>query len=325
MLTAPRRFTARLASTFAAALLLSGLVVAPPAARAQDASSGVTKYQYFPFDVPASLGSVTIPRAVNNKGAIAGRFFNPSTGNLDGFLYEQGKFTDVVVPASGSVVTTLRALNNNGEAVGQYATTADDSVATHLFRRANNGTVTLIPDPVAGSEIYAPYQINDFGTVVGYYFDANFNQHGFILDKAGHCRTYDYPGSAGGTSLGGINNAGQMTGSYLDANFHPHGFLLDNNLHIIRTIDNPAARATVPLNLNNAGQTVGYDFRGPSYQRGQGFLLDLNTGGFSPVMFPATRYYTTCFGINDAGLVVGNWIAADGTEGGFLAVPVASL
>jgi len=61
--------------------------------------------------------------------------------------------------------------------------------------------------------------INPQGDIVGTYYDADFNQHGFLL-KNGHFFTVDVPGSLVGvsgtlqTQANGVNAAGDIVGDY---------------------------------------------------------------------------------------------------------------
>jgi hypothetical protein len=61
---------------------------------------------------------------------------------------------------------------------------------------------------------------------VGFYYDANFLAHGFLLSH-GQYTTIDDPnagtGFNQGTAVDGINDQGQMVGCYIDANGVMHG------------------------------------------------------------------------------------------------------
>jgi hypothetical protein len=64
--------------------------------------------------------------------------------------------------------------------------------------------------------------------MVGYYFDASNNVHGFL--KVGDIYTpFDYPG-ANATYPSGINTSGQIVGTYSDAS-GGHGFIATPNIY----------------------------------------------------------------------------------------------
>jgi ribosomal protein L14 len=75
--------------------------------------------------------------------------------------------------------------------------------------------------------------INDSGTVVGIYRDANLVRHGYLRQPDGTFVSFDDPNAAqlplSATSLGtdprGINVNGAVAGFYTDANGVRHGFI----------------------------------------------------------------------------------------------------
>jgi probable HAF family extracellular repeat protein len=76
-------------------------------------------------------------------------------------------------------------------------------------------TFTTLDDPSGGTEAYG---INDFGQIVGLYFDASNHAHGFLY-TGGTFTTLDDP-SATSTLAQGINDNGQIVGLYVDASNH---------------------------------------------------------------------------------------------------------
>ncbi len=307
----------------AALVALALTTVVLTAARAQDASPDTTHYQFFPFNVPASLGTLTEARDINNKGIAIGDYLNAADGATHGFIYEQGQFTDVAVP--GAVGTLLTAINGENEAVGIYFT----NDAQHLFLRAPDGSLQRLPDPVMPGSSPDAYGINNSGTIVGDETDSSGSTHGFILSKGGKARVYDYPGSPF-TVLRGINNAGQSVGLYYDTQYNQvRGLILEKN-GTARSIYVPGAKLTSLFRINSAGDEVAGDcfFSSSSISNhlGHGFTLNLSTGIYTVVTFPGPGKGTHLFGLNDSGIVAG---AHDYTDGGanvqgFLAVPQAS-
>ncbi len=74
-----------------------------------------------------------------------------------------------------------------------------------------NGTYQNInvPDVLAT----APAGINKSGKIAGWFFDANFNQYGFVRTSGGVFTAVNYPGSDGGTQVNGINDHGVLCGN----------------------------------------------------------------------------------------------------------------
>jgi probable HAF family extracellular repeat protein len=69
--------------------------------------------------------------------------------------------------------------------------------------------------------------INDRGQIIGNFFDAGGNRHGFLLDNDMFTQI-DHPD--GLTATSGINDRGQIGGAFEDAGGVFHGYLLDNGV-----------------------------------------------------------------------------------------------
>jgi len=77
--------------------------------------------------------------------------------------------------------------------------------------------------------------INNAGQVVGFYYDASGEQHGFLKDSSGYT-TIDYPGAVT-VNLYGINNNGQILGVYSTGDNTIHGFIKSGSSYT--TFDHP--------------------------------------------------------------------------------------
>jgi hypothetical protein len=113
------------------------------------------------------------------------------------------------------------------------------------------------PDAVNGTY---PYSINAEGAIIGPFWDAVSNEHGFLRSRDGSLTTIDVPGAAG-TEPGTINAGGEIVGDYLDPSGVYHGFLRNRRGDII-TFDIPGAgtgpgEGTIPQPLNNGGTVAG--------------------------------------------------------------------
>ncbi len=256
-------------------------------------------YLFAPFDVPGASYAGTSAFGINDKGTIVGNY-GVLSGGVDGFVFENGVFTDVPVPDSPFVF--LYGINNRGVAVGSYY--SQDFSASYGLLYAPDGTLTTLPDPVSGASHVAAFGINDAGTIVG-----SVDGHGFILRK-GVYTLFDFPGAAHGTSLHGINNAGQIIGIWSDAAYHAHSFILvQGDLFPIAV---PGAVSTGCLGISNNGLIVGWYEKGGKHH---GFVLE--AGLFSRLDYPGS-FDCDPFGINDAGVVVGTY---QFESLGFVAVP----
>src|SRR5205823_14636081 len=84
--------------------------------------------------------------------------------------------------------------------------------------------------------------INTAGDIVGYYFDASNNGHGFLL-SGGTYTTIDYPG--GYNFLAGINDLGMIVGSVQFNNGGGFGFLYDVQTGVFTEVNYPGASTTL--------------------------------------------------------------------------------
>ena len=76
---------------------------------------------------------------------------------------------------------------------------------------------------VPGATLTVAEGINNRGEIGGVYFDADGNQHGFVLSN-GTYTSIDVPGGAN-TGVFSINATGEIVGSYDDANGITHGYI----------------------------------------------------------------------------------------------------
>src|SRR5262245_16967392 len=214
--------------------------------------SATPQYTFSSIDVPAELGSSTSAYGINNLGVLAGNFVTVE-GNLGGFIFQRRQFVHVTVAgADPADHGALNDVNDLGQAVGAFA----DGVTgvEHSFIRQRNGQITVLADATPDAPLTEVTGINNLGTMVGFYFDADFTAHGFTLFRNAY-KTYDYPGALR-TILTRINDRGQITGIRLDADGHRRGFVLHNG-HTT-TLDVPGSLNTRTGGINNRGDVVGY-------------------------------------------------------------------
>lgn len=283
--------------------LIALCLVGPPAVGAY---SYVPEYTFSTVDVPAELGAFASAYGINNAGVVVGNFVTVD-GNLDGFLVQKGDFTDVAVPGVTSDSRgALNDVNDRGQAVGGFT---DDSGDSHSFVMDRHGEFAVLPD-VPGAVLAEATGINNSGDIIGFYFDAGFAPHGFIV-RDGVYTTYDYPGSSR-TLLTRINDRGQITGIRLDADGHRRGFVLQKD-GVTTTIDVPGSRNTRTGGINNQGQIVGY--YDDADMVSHGFLF--KDGVYTTLDFPGASD-TVLLDINDRGVIAGTY---DGFTFGLVAKP----
>jgi hypothetical protein len=161
--------------------------------------------------------------------------------------------------------------------------------------------------------------INNWGTITGYYLDADNVFHGFVRSPDGKFTSFEAPGAdttAGdfnGTAPNAINDAGAITGVYYDANNEGHGFLRSpDGKFATFDVTGGTIGTTTPIALNLEDAIVGYYLD----QNGvfQGFLRKPDgsfktwSGPAACDTTPATGCYGTgAFGINVFGTITGSY------------------
>jgi probable HAF family extracellular repeat protein len=130
----------------------------------------------------------TLPRAVNNSGAIVGQYIDAS-GLTHGFLYRNGTFTTIDAPGAGTNParglvcgffnpegTLATGISASGVIVGDICT--DTGLSGWVL---SNGKFSSLNDPNAGPlGTYVGASSENGRLVGGAYFDAGGLQHGFV-------------------------------------------------------------------------------------------------------------------------------------------------
>src|SRR5262249_10131967 len=119
-----------------------------------------------------------------------------------------------------------------------------------------NSSSSVINLDYPGAQKTEAHDINDFGQVVGTWFDSNSIAHEFFY-SSGSYSFFDAAGAVNGTFGEGINNANVVVGYYIDTFRHAHGFVLQPT-GPITTLDVPGATQTFLTGINDLGQITGY-------------------------------------------------------------------
>jgi probable HAF family extracellular repeat protein len=268
-------------------------------------------YRFQEFDVPTEWGDNTSAYGNNNSGKIVGNYVTRN-GELHGFIFENGQFTDVFLPeADRASRGYLNDINDEAISIGgfNYPKRVDHDQVVHAFKRSSDGVITVLPDAAPGALLTEAAGINNSGIIVGFYHDAISARHGFILSN-GIYTTYDKPGAAR-TLLTGINDQGKIVGFYRGIDLVAHGFTLFNG--ITEDVNYPGSSETKLHGINKNGQIVGeyLDDVGVTH----GFLFE--KGKYTKLDFPGS-FDTALLGINDDGMIVGSY---NGFSRGLIGIP----
>lgn len=289
--------------TSAVAILVTALVI-PLAALA---------LAFTTIDVDLGPLSVqgTAAQGINAKGDVVGYTID-AAGNSTGYLMDKhGNITTVDVPgAIGGPAP--RGINAPGDIVGEYS----DATTTHGFLRSKHGDVTTLDFP--GALATSASGINSPGEIVGFFTDANGTDHGFLFSpghgkKPGTYQQIDYAPSSGvfGTRAYGISDQGDIVGIYITADT-AHGFLQHHGA--FTTVEPPGADGSQARGINSRGDIVGQwgTTGGP-----HGYLFSKGTYTTFDVPGTDANGATRPRGINERGVIVGNYFDSAGTTHGF--------
>src|ERR1700733_7684959 len=164
--------------------------------------------------------------------SVVGYYVSSRTGHIVGFLYKDGKYTDIPGP-SGAVDVLALGINDSGVVVGVYA----DTTAFHGFLLHDKKYTTL---NVPGASGTSAHGINKSGKIVLTWEDSNSNVKSSLYDGKTY-KTIDVP-LAVDSYAGGINAAGDVCYEWNDAIGVQHGALRHNGKYY--KFDYPNSTAT---------------------------------------------------------------------------------
>jgi probable HAF family extracellular repeat protein len=247
-------------------------------------------------------------------------------GQTNGYLYSGGIYSNINYRGSSS--THALDINNSGQIVGEFSTNGFD---THGFV-LNGKSFTSFDYP--GASDTSLDGISNSGEIVGFYRTSTASPWvGFTYDGTSYT-TFSYPGSFS-TYGSDINNSGQITGFYVDSHYASHYFLYSGGSYI--PISYPGALNTWAYGINDKGQMVGVFDLASSPFNYQNFLFDgtnytlgglgddisdngnmvggmpgqtqtlLYSGGAYTVIHYPNFLYSSAYGVNDSGQVVGDY------------------
>jgi uncharacterized membrane protein len=211
------------------------------------------------LDDPKGEGT-TFANGLNPNGPVwvVGSYTSSETGKSVGFLYKEGKYTDIFGP-NGAVQSTAGAINDSGAIVGAYL---DSANVEHGFLLKDNAYTTL---NVPGAISTWATGINNRGEVVLFWANPKLAYGSSLYD--GHVyKTVNVPGASSSYAMG-INTAGDVCYGWFDSAGVEHGALLHAGKFY--KFDYPNSGATYGSGTNDKGNVVGaYHTRRRTYWHG---------------------------------------------------------
>ncbi len=332
-----RNFSKRRRITAAAAvgaLAVAGVTMATAgAAVAQAAPAQPAMHQTgYRFETLDNANDVTFNQllGINNHGVIAGYFGSGAQGHPNkGYQlyppYSQASYRNENFP--GSVQTQVTGLNDKGVTVGFWSSMNNANMVNDnsgfyekngKFHNADFPTGTPASPPV--DQLLG---VNNSDVAVGFWTDANGNNHGYKFNiNTKRFTVVTDPGAPGASlTAAAINSGGDIAGFYTNpATGTTDGFLKYHGKFTDLAV--PGASATTALGVNDRDEVVGtYTVGTGSDAVMHGFTWTPG-GGFVSIDDPHGMGTTTINGVNNAGDLVGFYVDAAGNTDGMLATPL---
>lgn len=260
-------------------------------------SAAQTSYTLTDLGVLTKNG-FSVARAVNVNGEVTGSEGANNSNLSDVFLYSDGKMTSLGTLGGNSGIGN--GINSSGEIAG-YSQNSSGAYRAFL---ASSGKLSDLGDLGGGSAV--AYAINDAGQVVGSAMTADGSNHPFLYSN-GTMIDLGTLGSPAGTdywnSAQGINNSGVVTGTSYNAKGNFRGFVWNNGkMTQMGTLGGAWSQAYA---INNKGQITGIAYTTKDLEA-HAFLANCGSCKLKDLGTIEGKTSTTWgFGINDAGVVVG--------------------
>ncbi len=172
-------------------------------------------------DMPGAF--LTFVFAINNRGDLAGTFYSADP-NDPGTGFIAPRRGDPIVfpsPKPATLNFLVESVNDQRAAAGYGFISAGLNIEVFGFLRRPDGAFVDVAFP--GATQTRVFGVNDCGIVVGAYFIAPLQQHGFY-GRPGALKTLDVP-LARVSYPYGISNDGRIVGAYFDTAAVDHGFV----------------------------------------------------------------------------------------------------
>jgi hypothetical protein len=189
-----------------------------------DSSNNVFAFYYTSYDgafhnIPGPTGAPpTFAWGINDDNVISGEYFDPSTGQDEGFILKGTSYTTVLSPSGGGPALAYDT-NVNEITTVQWEDAFWDA---SLY---NDSTMKYTTVNVPGAINSYIHSINDFGDTVYSWADSK-GFHGAV-QIGGNFTTFDGPGCSDGTYADGINNNHIIVGAWDQSSTVGQGFYVN--------------------------------------------------------------------------------------------------
>jgi uncharacterized membrane protein len=202
------------------------------------------------LDDPKGQAGSTIAYSLNPNGAISVvGAYNMSDGTTVGFLYKDGKYTDIPGPA-GTRQSSANAINDSGAIVGSYV---DSNNVMHGFLLKAGKYKTL--DVPGATEGTGATGINTDGWIVLYGYNSTGATSVLTKNNGETYKPINVPGAIA-SFANDINSAGDVVYQFFDSSHVSHGALLQTGKYY--KFNYPKAVFTYGGGINDKSTIVGW-------------------------------------------------------------------
>jgi hypothetical protein len=197
------------------------------------------------MNYPSSAQTQVI--GINDTNGTAG-FYVDTKGVTHGFYQVSGTYRSQDFPST--TFNQFLGWNNNQQAAG-YSQDSAGNFHPYVWNKSTPYESILIPGAVSAQAT----NINNVGSISGFYIDSTGTNHGFLFYNGLFTRL-TYPGATFTQALG-VNDTNEVVGTYTDTSNLTHGFTWKAG--VFQSIDDPnGIGSTVVNGVNNAGTLVGF-------------------------------------------------------------------
>lgn len=255
---------------------------------------------------------------INDRGDIVGNVLDKDGGPMFGFLYSNNTFTKIQAP--GAARTQVSGINNSGKVVGSYSNYETFREFDSFGFIYDNGSFNEVNVPNPWNAGTFAMDINNAGTVAGWYDWGVQDFFGFSYDGKNYKDIY----AGWETFATGITGKGEVVGFYQPEIDRNSGFIFDGTG--FKDINYPGAYDTYLSGASESGLILGsytlpvYDPMYPDWMvsiaGGGNFLWDGTS--FAQLDIPGAA------DVNSSGWIVGSTFQNESPLqlAGILAIPV---
>lgn len=278
-------------------LILSIAILLLFASAAQAQTQASCTFTTFSAFRQTSTGTrMLFPSGINDYATVVGVAEDSDFLNQSGFTrWSNGGLSFYKAKPSGTAVDTFfNDRNNKGVTIGAASVPFSLQGSTFTPLVLTIGTTT--------HTVFDPFRINNWGTIVGFYFDSAGTAHSFKRWSNGQGIALNFPG-AKGTMAEGINDHGTIVGWYSATNEQRHGFIYHNGQWA--TLDYPSSTLQTSLRgIDNAGVIIGETSAGDTFH----FSFIYENGAFKKVALPNSQFPPLVSGISLVRGLLTGWV-----------------